>query len=83
MCIVNGTDKYIEHHHNYGRVKPSLLLPSNPSVGYSNMSVSLVDGLLTCSFERLARMPEVRDYYDLNNEYYLLFAYGAIHDSNK
>ncbi len=56
-------------------------MPSDPSVGYSNMSVALLDGFLTCSFKRLVRMPEVKDYYDLNDEYYLLFAYGAIHDS--
>ena len=59
----------------------SLLDPNNPSIGISNAAVSLVNGVLTCSFTRLKSNLGCPNYFDVNNPYFILNAAGPT-DSN-
>ena len=54
---------------------------NNPTVGLSNSVVSSNNGWLTCSFTRQISMPAQQKYFDLNDLYYILAAWGPL-DSN-
>ncbi len=57
---------------------PVLLDNSNPFIGLSNATITVDNGLINCSFERSVFLPGVRNYFDINNPYFLLFASGPI-----
>ena len=66
------------HYYNSGKFTPSLLLSTNPTVGFSNIVTSYENGVATCSFTRTLTMPSVTNYFDLNKSYYILAAYGPV-----
>ena len=77
VCVIspNGTGNLF-HYYNSGRTMPQLLDPTNPSIGYSNMEVSSVNGVVTCSFTRDKTLAQT-NYFSLDNvAYYLLTARG-------
>ena len=74
LCISPG---YVEQRYNPSEVTPMLLDSNNPSIGLSNQNTSLSNGWLTCSFTRLKSNNLVANYFDLNNQYYILAAYGS------
>ena len=77
VCVIspNGTGNLF-HYYNSGRTMPQLLDPTNPSIGYSNIQVSSVNGVVTCSFTRAKTLAQT-NYYNLENvTYYLLTARG-------
>ena len=77
MCVISpsGTGN-IYHYYNTGKTKPTLLDPTNPSIGYSNIQVSSVNGVVTCSFTRAKTLAQ-ENYFSLNNAtYYMLTARG-------
>ena len=68
----------VYHYHNTGNVMPGLLDPQNPTIGFTNIKVSYVDGNLLCSFTRQKSMEGVENYFSLYNmSYYLLTARGT------
>ncbi len=62
--------------YNTGKSSPSYLVSGNPSIGLSDMVTKNVNGLITCSVTRQNSMPSVANYFSLNNNYFVLFAYG-------
>lgn len=75
---MSGNTGTIEHYLNNIYVSPTLLDSTNPSVGFSNIEVSLSNGVLKCSFTRVRKMPSVNNFFDLNGQYYILFATGPV-----
>lgn len=67
----------VEHYYNFGK-SPRLLDSSNPSIGFSNTSVTYIDGIFTCSFTRVKTISNVANYFNLNSQYYLLTARGNL-----
>ena len=65
------------HYYNSGK-SSSLMLPSNPSVGFTNIVTSYANNVLTCSFTRAKTFSGVSKFFDLNNQYYLLIAIGKL-----
>jgi len=68
-----------------------LLLSSDPTVGFTNITGSSIDGNPTCSFNRAKNMTNVNraknmtnvtNYFDINNKYYILVAFGSLSSSN-
>ncbi len=47
----------------------------------SNITIKLENGNLICSCRRTKKNTLISNYFDLNNEYYLLFAQGLISGS--
>jgi hypothetical protein len=68
--------------HNSGKKRPQLLMEDNPSVGLFNDKISYLNQTVRCEFDRFKSAPNVKNYFDLTNSYYLLFAKGAVSESN-
>ena len=82
MCKVNGASNMVEHYYNYNQGKSSSLVDAdNPSAGFSNIKVSLNNGVLNCSFTRVKKAQTINNFFDLNNPFYVLFATGPISNS--
>ena len=88
MCKVQQTGNSVENYyipsiHPSNFTKPILLQPTNPSVGFSNARFTLTQDEFTCSFRRMKAMNNVTNYFDLNQDYYVLFALGRLSNSKK
>ena len=59
-----------------------MLLSSDPTVGFTNITGSSIDGNPTCSFNRAKNMTNVTNYFDINNKYYILVAFVSLSSSN-
>ena len=55
---------------------PTLLSSGTPSVDLSNISVSVVNNWISCTFSRLVSDASVSGYFNLNTNYYILAAVG-------
>ena len=81
MCKMNsaGTGA-VEHYRNTGKSTPTYLSSSNPTVGFSNIVVTVVNGQLVCSFSRLKSMSNVANYFDIKTSpsFYILTATGTL-----
>lgn len=75
VCKSDGT---IDQRYNPGAY-PKLLDSSKPSIGISDPVVKRSDGWLICSFKRLKQLNNVTHYFDLNNKYFILGAYGEMY----
>jgi hypothetical protein len=75
--IVCKSPGKVEHYYNMGK-SPNLLNSANPTVGLSDATVSYENGLLKCTVTRMNSMAGVQNYFDLNNQYYLLVATGPL-----
>ncbi|CAF0731342.1 unnamed protein product [Brachionus calyciflorus] len=82
LCKILNGKATIEHYVNLGKQAPTLLDQNQPSLGFSNMSASISDGLLKCTFSRLITYPKVANYFDLNNGHYVLTAKGVVDPYN-
>ena len=80
VCQVNSNGTVsLYHYYNPGGRSPSTLLSnSNPTVGFSNIVTSLKNGVAQCSFTRQNYLPDVNNYLDISNQYYILTAYGNL-----
>jgi hypothetical protein len=78
LCKISGNTRTIEHYFNNPTLLPTLLDKNNPSLGFSNIKVSLSNGVLNCSFTRVRKMPSVNNFFDLNGQFYILFAVGPV-----
>jgi hypothetical protein len=81
LCKVNRNNTVsLLHHYNYGPYYKisSLLLSTNPRVGFTNIKTSYTNGVATCSFTRAVKMPSLAKYFDSSKSYYILAAYGPI-----
>jgi hypothetical protein len=76
MCKLLNDKGFVEHAYNKGKTGPTFLISYKKSIGLSNVKISFINGILTCSFDRIKKMPSVGNYFDLNNQYYLLLAKG-------
>ena len=80
--IFNGVGS-VEHYYNEG--KTTLLISNdNPTIGFSNISVSYHNDILKCSFVREKSMKDVNNYFDiLATKYYILVANGELDEDGK
>jgi hypothetical protein len=68
----------VQHYWNEGKTTPSLLNSNNPFIGLTNVAVVTSNGWLICSFTRQISLSNEANYFDLNNTYYVLAAYGNV-----
>ncbi len=81
VCLYSASFGTVQHYFNNGN-QPNLLNSSDPYVGYSDISVSYADGVLTCSFTRIKNL-NIPNYAALDkNSYYLLFAHATFSINN-
>lgn len=59
----------------------SYLDSSDKSIGLSNVSVTFVNSRLSVKFRRMKNV-NVRNYFNCYNQYYVLFASGAVNSSS-
>jgi len=79
LCQVNNDNTVsLYHFYNNGTISSSLLLISNPTIGFSNIVTSYENGVATCSFTRAVNMSDITNYFDLSKSYYILAAYGPL-----
>jgi len=81
ICQLNSDNTVsLFHYYNMPHIRPTLILNTNPTIGFSNIKTSYENDILSCSFTRQLNMPNVTHYFDLNNnkKYYILAAYGPI-----
>jgi hypothetical protein len=83
LCQVNSNGT-VNLFHNYNiegendNLDSVLLLETNPTVGFSNIITSYINGVATCSFTRINYMSNVANYLNINNKYYILTANGPL-----
>ena len=67
MCILypNGTVDVL-HYYNSGK-SPSLMLSTDPRIGFTNIKTSYANSVLTCSFTRSKTLTGVPNYFVLNS----------------
>jgi hypothetical protein len=75
----DATKSSVEHYWSVG-YNIQVLDILNETIGISNTKISYEDGVLTCSFSRDKYAEYIDNYFDTNNDHYVLFAHGA--DSN-
>ena len=74
----------IEHYRNEDYSSPTYLSLNDTKIGFSNISVTVVNGQLICSFNRMKSMPSVPNYFDVNaTSYYILTASGTLGANGK
>ena len=79
MCQVNANGGVsVNHYYNVRIGSSSLLSSTNPTVGFSNIATSSLNGVTSCSFTRANSLSSVNNYFDQNNQYYLLTASGSL-----
>ena len=79
LCKISSSKMSIENYYNSKAYKEPILLDVNhPSIGFSNIKLSLQDDIFTCSFTRENFISNISNYFSMNNNYYLLFASGKI-----
>ena len=78
ICLLDPSGNGdIYHYYNAIKSTPSYLDSGDQKIGFSNISVTNINGVITFSFARLKTMPQVINYFDLSqNQYYLLTAKG-------
>ena len=77
MCQINGANTIVQHYYNSNLKSPSLLLPSNPTIGLSNANISINNRVLSCLVTRQKNITGFSKYFDISTkQYYLLAAYG-------
>ena len=67
----------VEHYYNIKKSTPVVLDSSNPTVGLTNAVISTNNGFLTCKFNRIKKNSSVKNYFDLDKNYYVLGASGS------
>jgi hypothetical protein len=81
VCQLNSNGSVsLYHYYNDGK-SSSLLSSSDPILGFSNIITSVTNGNPTCSFTRAKKMPGVPNYFDVNNQYYIITASGSVSSS--
>ena len=76
-CTYSDERFYIVHGYiSQPKFKP-ILIGSNEKIGLTDISFSFSNSILTCSFRRTKSIPNQINYFDLNDDYYLLFAKGV------
>lgn len=79
MCQVNNDNTVsLYHFYNNETISSSLLLSTNPTIGFTNIVTSYKNGVATCSFTRAVKMSDITYYFDLRKSYYILAAYGPL-----
>ena len=74
----------IEAYYSTVKTRPTILNATNPSHGLFNGSISISNGVFTCSFNRFKSMPNTPLFYDLNNSsYFILLATGITNITSK
>jgi hypothetical protein len=80
LCQVNNDVQNIHHYHNpsiESGQKTILLDVQNPSLGLSDLRISIDDNILTCGLSRKNKIANNENYFDASKmKYHLLFAYG-------
>ncbi len=74
MC--KSSPGVVEQRYNFGKNTPTLLVANNPSYGLTNQNVTISNSWLSCSFTRTISDSSIKNYFDLNKNYYILAAYG-------
>ena len=79
VCKYSKTNTTIERYFNVDKLPSARKLNK---IGISNEKIAFDNGSLICSFRRVKYISEVKKYFDLNYEYYLLVAKGELSNSN-
>jgi hypothetical protein len=83
MCSITGNNAIVQHYFNpeVGS-KPDPLLQADPTKGYSNQNISIVNGVMSCSFTRKMFMDGLNNFFNISKtSYYLLVASGRLEKS--
>lgn len=86
MCIIDGNNANVQHYFNPAddSIAPDPLLQSDPTKGYSNQNISIVNEVMSCSFTRKMFMDGLDNFFDISKtSYYLLVASGRLEKSMK
>lgn len=77
-CKVSGNVGTVERYYNPINGSPIYMDSSNPTLGLSNTNIISYNSALFCSFRRAKATNGLSRYFDLNNNYYILFAQGVV-----
>lgn len=75
ICKTFNDNFSIERVFLSGRTRPTLLNPSRPRVGLSNLTINMRNGVLTCNITRL-KAGQNRKILNVRNKFHLLVAKG-------
>lgn len=88
MCLHNQGNLDVQHMYTTGKAPPVVL--NDPRLGLSDVKISYIDGILSCSFRREIKitsastgrrkrqaLSDLERVFDINSPYYLFLAYGS------
>jgi len=82
MCKASSTTPAIETYFNYDHY-PAVVNDQDRSVGLQDQSVRIRDASIDCFVRRQIKMDSISDqFYNLNNDFYLLVAKGPLNGKN-
>lgn len=76
-------DGFITVHQSFNHVSKSNTRLKQSGLGLSDISGSYVDGIFVCRFTRKKHLPDEKQIFDLNNDFYMFFASGEAIDGVK
>ncbi len=79
MCKSSG---FVEQRYNAIKAAPLLLDNNEPSIGIRNVQVENSNGWLKCSFTRSKSLEMTKNYFDLNQIFFILAAIGEYTSTN-
>ena len=76
--MICQTNNLVQHYVNGYFVTPSLMNSNYPTIGLTNSKVSKNNAWLSCSFTRQISIANQQNYFNLNDLYYILAAWGQL-----
>uniref|UniRef100_K1RDF5 Putative ferric-chelate reductase 1-like protein n=1 Tax=Magallana gigas TaxID=29159 RepID=K1RDF5_MAGGI len=76
-------DGFITVHQSFNHVSKSNTRLKQSGLSLSDISGSYVDGIFVCRFTRKKHLPDEKQIFDLNNDFYMFFASGEAIDGVK
>ena len=83
LCLNSPSLVRIGQYYSPNKSRPFLIDDSQPSLGLSLMKIQTRDDFLSCSFRRVKSNDSNKFYFDLNNQFNILAAYGMLDSNSK
>lgn len=77
LCYYSGSSGGAQQMTNGFQVAPTALVAGNLTVNLYNISTTVANNWISCTFSRLVSDSSISGYFNLNNQYYILAAVGA------
>lgn len=83
MCRVSGNTNQVESYYNGLEYNSDVLNATDRKMGITNANIAIINSFFMCNFTRAKSVAGNPLFYNLNNPYYILTAYGRTNSLGK